>query len=77
MIWRARARDDETEVLFLIEFQSRPDRYMALRTATYACLVLEGLVELGGLSTDGQLPEVESLVLHHGGPIPMHSWRKR
>ncbi len=66
MIWRARDRDGKADVLILLEFQARPDRFMALRTTTYACLVLEGLVERKELGRSGRLPGVVSLVLHHG-----------
>ena len=66
MMWRARTRDGESDLLILLEFQARPDRFMALRTTTYACLALEGLAEHKALARDGRLPEVVSLVLHHG-----------
>ena len=66
MMWRARTGDGESDLLIMLEFQARPDRFMALRTTTYACLALEGLAERKALGPDGQLPEVMSLVLHHG-----------
>ena len=66
MMWRVRTGDGESDLLILLEFQARPDRFMALRTTTYACLALEGLVEHKALGRDGRLPEVVSLVLHHG-----------
>ena len=66
MMWRARTRDGKSDLLILLEFQARPDRFMALRTTTYACLALEGLAERKALARDGRLPEVVSLVLHHG-----------
>jgi len=66
MMWRARTVDGESDLLVLLEFQARPDRFMALRTTTYACLALESLVEHKALGRDGRLPEVVSLVLHHG-----------
>lgn len=66
MMWRARTGDGESDLLILLEFQARPDRFMALRTTTYACLALEGLAERKALGRDGRLPEVVSLVLHHG-----------
>ena len=40
IMWRARTRDGESDLLILLEFQARPDRFMALRTTTYACLAL-------------------------------------
>ena len=66
MMWRARTGDGESDLLILLEFQARPNRFMALRTTTYACLALESLVEHKALGRDGRLPEVVSLVLHHG-----------
>ncbi|MCY3942442.1 MAG: Rpn family recombination-promoting nuclease/putative transposase, partial [Gemmatimonadetes bacterium] len=36
--WRVRTTDGATELLLLLEFQSRPERHMALRTTVYSCL---------------------------------------
>ena len=66
MIWRARTTDGETDVVFLMEVQGRPDLHMALRTANYAGLLIESIKEQGGLRPGGRLPEVVCIVLYHG-----------
>ncbi len=37
MIWRVRTTDGSTDLIFLLEFQGRPERHMALRTTIYSC----------------------------------------
>ena len=62
MIWSADTTDGR-RVVFLIEFQRKAEWRMALRTNTYASLILERI-------TPGDpLPELVCLVLYHGdGP---------
>ena len=51
--------------LFL-EFQSRPDPFMALRISTYKHLFWENCVKMKQLSPNGKLPPVFGLVLYNG-----------
>ena len=68
MIWSAETMDGGT-VLFLIEFQRKAERLMALRTTTYTALALEGIVAGPDFSPGAALPEFVYLVLYHGdGP---------
>ena len=48
-IWKFRRRDsdDPVYVYVLLEFQSRPDRYMPVRLMTYVGLLYEHLIAAG------------------------------
>ncbi len=68
MIWSADTADGR-RVLFLVEFQRRAERLMALRTTTYTALALERIVGQGDIRSEDPLPEFVYLVLYHGdGP---------
>ena len=68
MIWSADTAD-VGKVLFLVEFQRKVERLMALRTTTYTALALERLVGEGDIRSEDPLPEFVYLVLYHGdGP---------
>ena len=68
MIWSAE-RADGGRVLFLVKFQRKPERLMALRTTTYTALALERIVGEGDTRAEDPLPEFVYLVLYHGdGP---------
>ena len=69
MIWSAGVADGE-RVLFLVEFQRKAERLMALRTTTYAALTLERAAAGADFRRRGRpLPEFVYLVLYHGdGP---------
>jgi predicted transposase YdaD len=70
-IWKFRRRDtgEAVYVYVLLEFQSRPDRYMPVRLMTYTGLFYEHLVAEGRLSSSGQLPQVIPIVVYNGlGP---------
>lgn len=71
VIWKFRRRDtgDPVYVYVLLEFQSRPDRYMPVRLMTYVGLLYEHLVAEGKLGPSGQLPQVIPIVVYNGmGP---------
>ena len=69
MIWSAETMDGRDGPLFLIEFQRKAERLMALRTTTYTALVLEGIAAGSDFGPDAALPEFVYLVLYHGdGP---------
>ena len=65
MIWSAETVDGG-KVLFLIEFQLKPERLMALRTTTYTALTLEGIAAGADFGPGDPLPEFVYLVLYHG-----------
>ena len=66
VIWRVRCRDQWLYIYLLIEFQSQPDPWMALRMLVYVSLLCQHLVRSGNLSTRGRLPPVFPLVLYNG-----------
>ena len=53
-------------VYLLLEFQSRVDRFMALRILAYVALLYQQLVRDGELSPEGLLPPVLPVVLYNG-----------
>ena len=65
MIWSADTADGG-RVLFLVEFQRKAERLMALRTTTYTALALERIVGEGDTRAEDPLPEFVYLVLYHG-----------
>ena len=65
MIWTADTTDGRN-VMFLIEFQRKAERFMALRTNTYVSLALERIVAGGDSGALDTLPEFVCLVLYHG-----------
>ncbi len=67
MIWRVRTRDQEwIYVYLLLEFQSRVDRFMAVRVLNYISLMWQDLIDQKKLLEDGRLPPVLPLVLYNG-----------
>ena len=67
MIWSAAG--DSGRVLFMVEFQRKAERLMALRTTTYAALTLERIAAGTDVRRRRPLPEFVYLVLYHGdGP---------
>jgi hypothetical protein len=68
VIWRVRLGPEWLYVYLLIEFQSRPDPFMALRILVYTGLLYQELVKGGHFTQDGKLPPVFPLVLYNGEP---------
>ena len=66
IVWRARWGGRWLYVYLLIEFQSRPDRYMAVRMLGYLCLLYQDLIRGKQLPPDGRLPPVFPVVLYNG-----------
>ena len=68
MVWRVRWRDDDTfmYVYLLLEFQSTPERFMALRILNYLGLLYEDLTNRNELTDSGLLPAVLPVVLYQG-----------
>ena len=51
----------------LLEFQSTPDHWMALRTLSYTTLLLLDLVKTGKVRENEGLPQVFPIVIYNGG----------
>jgi hypothetical protein len=67
MIWRIPRRGGgDTYLVLLLEFQSTPDRWMALRALVYAGLLWQHLVKEQRLPLDGRLPPILPVVLYNG-----------
>lgn len=67
MIYRVLYRDgSEVYLYLLLEFQSAPDPWMALRVVVYTSLLLQHLVRENRLTPQGKLPPVFPLVLYNG-----------
>jgi Putative transposase, YhgA-like len=65
LIWRVR-RPDGRWLYLLLEFQSRPEPFMALRALSYAVQLWEDLVRRGDLSSANKIPDLLSAVVYHG-----------
>ena len=63
-------RQEWLYLYLLIEFQSRSDRWMALRLLTYICLLYQDLIKSGQVKR-GKLPPVFPIVIYNGKP----KWR--
>ena len=72
IIWRAQFRRNWLYVIVLLEFQSRPDRYMALRMCGYLCLLYLDLIDQKQTPKKGKLPPVLPIVLYNGS----RRWRQ-
>ncbi len=69
LIWRIPRRDGgDAYVMLLLEFQSTPDPWMALRLLVYAGLLWQHLVRERRLLPDGRLPPILPIVLYNGEP---------
>lgn len=75
MVWRVRWRSFEDResgsapwlfVYLLLEFQSRSERFMALRMLTYVSLFYQDLLKRRELTPSGKLPPILPLVLYNG-----------
>jgi predicted transposase YdaD len=66
VVWRALIGGDWVYVYILLEFQTRPDRWMALRMQVYIGLLYQDLVAQQMLSKHGKLPPVLPIVLYRG-----------
>jgi hypothetical protein len=67
MVWKLRRKDGEpVYVYLLIEFQSRSDRFMAVRLMCYISLLYLDLIDRGELASGKRLPLVIPLVVYNG-----------
>ena len=65
LLWR-RPDSVPTPVYLLLEFQSRPDRFMAVRLLTYLALLYEDIIRHRALTPSGKLPPVLVMVVYNG-----------
>jgi len=78
MIWRIPRRGGgDTYLVLLLEFQSTPNHWMALRALVYAGLLWQHLEKERRLPPDGRLPPVLPVVLYNGdrrwaAPLTLH-----
>jgi hypothetical protein len=67
LVWRIPRRDGgDAYAMLLLEFQSTPDPWMALRMLVYAGLLWQHLVREQRLLPDGRLPPILPVVLYNG-----------
>ena len=67
VIWRIPMRGGPDVYLYvLLEFQSTPERWMALRVLVYVGLLWQQLIAERRLTADGRLPPVFPIVLYNG-----------
>ncbi len=67
MVWRLKVGQQWVWVYLLLEFQSEPDKWMALRMMVYMGLLCQHLINEGELQ-DGLLPPIVPIVLYNGTP---------
>ena len=67
MVWRLKVGQQWVWVYLLLEFQSKPDQWMALRMMVYMGLLSQHLIHEGELQ-DGLLPPIVPIVLYNGTP---------
>ena len=70
IVWKVQRKgrsDAPCYIAILLEFQSTPDRLMALRLLTYVALLLEELAKDKEVQESGLLPPVLPIVLYSGG----------
>lgn len=72
LVWRLRRRNAGSDgegwayVFVVLEFQSSPDRHMAVRVLTYLGALYEDLIAHADLPRGPKLPEVLPVVIHNG-----------
>jgi predicted transposase YdaD len=66
LVWRVRWGDDWVYIYLLLEFQSKPDRFMAVRMLTYVGLLYQDLIQSNQLPAANPLPLVLPIVLYNG-----------
>ncbi len=66
MLWKVKWQGRPLYVFILLEFQSKVDRFMAIRSMTYQGLLLEYLAREKAFTPSGKLPPIFILVLYNG-----------
>ena len=70
IVWKVQRKgrsDAPCYIAILLEFQSTPDKFMALRLLAYVALLLEELAKDKDVQESGLLPPVLPIVLYNGG----------
>jgi len=67
IVWRINIKDSVCYLLFLLEFQSREDWWMAVRILAYTALLWQDIIKADRLKAGDKLPLVFPLVLYNGG----------
>jgi predicted transposase YdaD len=68
MVWRLRVGETWLWIYLLMEFQSKPDRWMAVRMLVYLGLLAQDLIKQGALHR-GKLPPILPIVLYNGETV--------
>lgn len=63
IIWKVQLQSKPCYLCLMLEFQSAPDAWMALRILVYSSLLWEHLVKSGNVSTGSPLPPIFPIVL--------------
>ncbi|MEX3557151.1 MAG: Rpn family recombination-promoting nuclease/putative transposase [Burkholderia sp.] len=66
IVWRLRLADKWLYICVLLEFQSRNDRWMALRLMTYTGLLYQDLIAQGQIKRGQGLPPIFPVVIYNG-----------
>lgn len=66
MLWKVKWRSRSLYVYILMEFQTRVDRFMAIRLMGYLALLYQDLIRQKAFTRSGKLPPVFLLVLYNG-----------
>lgn len=66
IVWRVRLKESFCYLLFLLEFQSREDWWMAVRILAYTALLWQDIIKADKLKRGDKLPPVFPLVLYNG-----------
>src|SRR5919106_509190 len=66
VVWRLRLSRAPVHLYLLVEFQSKPQRFMAVRQMAYTGLFLQQLIKLGELAPGKLLPLVLTVVVYNG-----------
>jgi len=67
IVWRVRLKDSFCYLLFMLEFQSGEDWWMAVRVLAYTALLWQDIIRADRLKRGDRLPPVFPLVLYNGG----------
>lgn len=65
-IWRLRWQGKLCYIYIILEFQSSPDNWMAVRTSLYTLLLWQGMINGGIVKQGEKLPPVLPIVLYNG-----------
>jgi predicted transposase YdaD len=69
VVWRIPLQTGgDAYLLLLLEFQSTPDHWMALRVMVYAGLLWQHIVKEKRLTATGRLPPIFPVVVYNGNP---------